>query len=132
MAEVSVFNRSLSSFSLPLNCISLEFILFFISYAMTGKLGGHAGPVMTVLLKETNKESLVFTGSRDHYVKVREFMDPPFRRDRTIMDRRKCVILSLFSSHLATVVVQWREFKCPNKDFQFFSAFCAFLVGGIL
>lgn len=38
---------------------------------MTGKLGGHAGPVMTVLLKETNKESLVFTGSRDHYVKVR-------------------------------------------------------------
>ena len=43
---------------------------------MTGKLGGHAGPVMTVLLKEANKESLVFTGSRDHYVKVREFMDP--------------------------------------------------------
>ena len=38
---------------------------------MTGKLGGHAGPVMTVLLKETSKESLVFTGSRDHYVKVR-------------------------------------------------------------
>ena len=38
---------------------------------MTGKLGGHAGPVMTVLLKETNKESIVFTGSRDHYVKVR-------------------------------------------------------------
>ena len=37
---------------------------------MTGKLGGHAGPVMTVLLRETNKESLVFTGSRDHYVKV--------------------------------------------------------------
>ena len=41
------------------------------SYSMTGKLGGHAGPVMTVLLKETSKESLVFTGSRDHYVKVR-------------------------------------------------------------
>ena len=40
------------------------------SYSMTGKLGGHAGPVMTVLLRETNKESLVFTGSRDHYVKV--------------------------------------------------------------
>jgi len=39
---------------------------------MTGKLGGHAGPVMTVLLKETNKESLVFTGSRDHYVKIFE------------------------------------------------------------
>lgn len=38
---------------------------------MTGKLGGHAGPVMTVLLRETNKESVVFTGSRDHYVKVR-------------------------------------------------------------
>lgn len=74
---------------------------------MTGKLGGHAGPVMTVLLRETNKESLVFTGSRDHYVKVREFMDPrnkttkidhvPCPRDRTIMIRRKCVILSLFS-----------------------------------
>ena len=71
VAEVSVFNRSLFSFSLPLNCISLVFIYFFISYTMTGKLGGHAGPVMTVLLKETNKESLVFTGSRDHYVKVR-------------------------------------------------------------
>lgn len=42
------------------------------SYSMTGKLGGHAGPVMTVLLKETNKESLVFTGSRDHYVKIFE------------------------------------------------------------
>lgn len=42
------------------------------SYAMTGKLGGHAGPVMTVLLRETNKESLVFTGSRDHYVKIFE------------------------------------------------------------
>ena len=40
------------------------------SYSMTGKLGGHAGPVMTVLLRETNRESLVFTGSRDHYVKV--------------------------------------------------------------
>ena len=74
---------------------------------MTGKLGGHAGPVMTVLLKESNKESLVFTGSRDHYVKVREFMDPhnkttkmfhvPFRRDKTIMVRRKCVILRLLS-----------------------------------
>lgn len=83
------------------------YIYFFISYAMTGKLGGHAGPVMTVLLRETNKESLVFTGSRDHYVKVREFMDPrnkttkiyhvPCPRDRTIMIRRKCVILSLFS-----------------------------------
>lgn len=42
------------------------------SYSMTGKLGGHAGPVMTVLLKETSKESLVFTGSRDHYVKIFE------------------------------------------------------------
>lgn len=107
---------------------------------MTGKLGGHAGPVMTVLLKESNKESLVFTGSRDHYVKVREFMDPhnkttkiyhvPFPRDRTIMVRRKCVILSLFSSH-STVVVQWREFKYPNKHFQFFSTFSAFLVRSV-
>ena len=76
MAEVNLFNRSLFSLSLPLNCISPLFIYFFISYSMTGKLGGHAGPVMTVLLKEANKESLVFTGSRDHYVKVREFMDP--------------------------------------------------------
>ena len=42
---------------------------------MTGKLGGHAGPVMTVLLRETNKESIVFTGSRDHYVKVRRPSD---------------------------------------------------------
>nr|XP_058952852.1 kinesin-like protein KIF21A [Pocillopora verrucosa] len=42
------------------------------SYSMTGKLGGHAGPVMTVLLRETNKESVVFTGSRDHYVKIFE------------------------------------------------------------
>ena len=41
---------------------------------MTGKLGGHAGPVMTVLLRETNKESLVFTGSRDHYVKVSSYV----------------------------------------------------------
>jgi len=41
---------------------------------MTGKLGGHAGPVMTVLLRETNKESLVFTGSRDHYVKVSSYI----------------------------------------------------------
>lgn len=107
---------------------------------MTGKLGGHAGPVMTVLLRETNKESLVFTGSRDHYVKVREFMDPrnkttkiyhvPCPRDRTIMIRRKCVILSLFSSH-STVVVQWREFKYLNKLFQFFSAFSAFLLRSV-
>lgn len=46
------------------------FPFFCFSYSMTGKLGGHAGPVMTVLLRETNKESVVFTGSRDHYVKV--------------------------------------------------------------
>lgn len=44
------------------------------SGSMTGKLGGHAGPVMTVLLRETNKESLVFTGSRDHYVKVSSYI----------------------------------------------------------
>lgn len=107
---------------------------------MTGKLGGHAGPVMTVLLKETNKESLVFTGSRDHYVKVRELIDPhnkstkmyysPFRRDRTMMVPRKCVILSVFSSH-STVVVQWIEFKYPNKHFQFFWAFSVFLVKSV-
>ncbi|XP_068706448.1 kinesin-like protein KIF21A [Montipora foliosa] len=46
------------------------------NYSMTGKLGGHAGPVMTILLQESSKESgresLVFTGSRDHYVKIFE------------------------------------------------------------
>lgn len=46
------------------------------------------------------------------------------------MIRRKCVILSLFSSH-STVVVQWREFKYPNKHFQFFAAFFAFLVRSV-
>lgn len=56
------------------------FVGFSFSYSMTGKLGGHAGPVMTLLLRETNKESLVFTGSRDHYVKVRKLPDTDAKR----------------------------------------------------
>ena len=37
---------------------------------MTGKLGGHAGPVMAILVQQKNNDTLVYTGSRDHYIKV--------------------------------------------------------------
>jgi hypothetical protein len=39
-------------------------------YSMTGKLGGHAGPIMTVLERRRDNDTLVFTGSRDHFVKA--------------------------------------------------------------
>lgn len=68
----------------------------------------------------------------DPHNKTTKIYHVPFRRDRTIMVCRKCVILSLFSGH-STAVVQWREqkFKHPIKHFQFFSAFSAFLVRGV-
>lgn len=61
---------------------------------MTGKLGGHAGPVMTLLLRETNKESLVFTGSRDHYVKVRKLPDTDAKQQRPCVDERRFLSLN--------------------------------------
>ncbi|XP_031568029.1 kinesin-like protein KIF21A [Actinia tenebrosa] len=41
-------------------------------YSMTGKLGGHAGPVMAVLERRRDNDTLVFTGSRDHFIKIFE------------------------------------------------------------
>ena len=37
---------------------------------MIGKLGGHAGNVMTILLLGAEEPYLMLTGSRDHYIKV--------------------------------------------------------------
>ena len=37
---------------------------------MTGKLSGHTATVMTLLLCERNDNTLLFTGSKDHYIKV--------------------------------------------------------------
>ena len=37
---------------------------------MTGKLGGHTGIVMAVVVSQMNNNTVVYTGSRDHYVKV--------------------------------------------------------------
>lgn len=66
----------------------------------------------------------------DPHNKTTKIYHVPFRRDRAIMVRRICVILSLFSSH-STVVVQCLEFKYLNKYFQFFSTFSAFLVRSV-
>ena len=38
---------------------------------MVGKLGGHAGHVMTLLLLGNEEPYLMLTGSRDHYIKVK-------------------------------------------------------------
>lgn len=43
---------------------------FVLSYQMIGKLGGHAGHVMTLLLLGKEEPYLMLTGSRDHYIKV--------------------------------------------------------------
>ena len=38
---------------------------------MLGKLGGHAGHIMTLLLLGSEEPYLILTGSRDHYIKVK-------------------------------------------------------------
>lgn len=42
------------------------------NYQMVGKLGGHAGHVMTLLLLGNEEPYLMLTGSRDHYIKLFE------------------------------------------------------------
>ena len=43
---------------------------FVFSYQMIGKLGGHAGHIMALLLLGKEEPYLMLTGSRDHYIKV--------------------------------------------------------------
>lgn len=46
------------------------FFALLCSYQMIGKLGGHAGHVMALLLLGNQEPYLMLTGSRDHYIKV--------------------------------------------------------------
>ena len=51
--------------------IELWFLFICVSYQMLGKLGGHAGHIMTLLLLGSEEPYLILTGSRDHYIKVK-------------------------------------------------------------
>lgn len=50
-----------------------SFFSFPFRFASTGKLIGHLGPVMCLTVDQsgTNSQDLVITGSKDHYIKVK-------------------------------------------------------------
>ncbi|KAK3701859.1 hypothetical protein QZH41_019587 [Actinostola sp. cb2023] len=85
------------------------------TYSMTGKLGGHSGPIMSVLERRRDNDTLVFTGSRDHYVKtfkpsVCNLQYPKYKLEPPHYDGVQCLSIrgtALFSGSRDNSIKKW-------------------------
>ncbi|XP_048580945.1 kinesin-like protein KIF21A isoform X2 [Nematostella vectensis] len=87
------------------------------TFSMTGKLSGHAAPVMTIKLKKRESDTLVFTGSRDHFVKIYELSEsnvgvqsPTYSLAPPHYDGVQCITIrgtSLYSGSRDNSIKKW-------------------------
>ncbi|XP_028393675.1 kinesin-like protein KIF21A isoform X2 [Dendronephthya gigantea] len=85
------------------------------NYQMIGKLGGHAGHVMALLLLGNQEPYLMLTGSRDHYIKLFELTGSLSGIQKTFSPRPKSPFKKLTrKSDLLKTPIQ--TFEPPHYD----------------